>query len=147
MAVFRRAIYGAASIYFARPRRRRKSLAEIPPSFFTLALDRSMIFRNLRLVLSATVSSSALRMGTTAANGFPRLITMIGSFLAFSAYSDSGPDAFLNSTFVIANRVTKDERRNRYNLVAFARSQNRASRVVFETPAVCPDKTHADGGA
>jgi hypothetical protein len=27
---------------------------------------------------------------------------MIGSFLAFSAYFDSGPEAFLNSTFVIA---------------------------------------------
>ena len=61
-----------------------------------------MIFRNLRLVLSATVSSSAFRIGTTAANGFPRLITMIGSFLALSAYSDSGLEAFLNRTFVIA---------------------------------------------
>ena len=59
------------TIYFARPRRRRKSLAEIPPSFFTLALDRSMIFRNLRLVLSATVSSSALRMGQPLRTAFP----------------------------------------------------------------------------
>ncbi len=58
-----------------------------------------MIFRNLRLVLSATVSSSALRMGTTAANGFPCLTTMIGSFLAFSAYFDSGPEAFFELDF------------------------------------------------
>ena len=82
--------------YFVRPRRRRSSPAEMEPSFFARARERSMILRNLRLVLSATVSSSALRMGMTAANGFPRLMTMIGSFLAFSAYSDSGPDAFLN---------------------------------------------------
>jgi hypothetical protein len=26
---------------------------------------------------------------------------MMGSFLAFSAYAERGPDAFLNSTFVI----------------------------------------------
>jgi hypothetical protein len=71
------------------------------PDFFTRALERSMILRNLRFVLSATVSSSAFQIGTTAANGFPPFNPMIASFLAFSAYSDSGPEAFLNSTFVI----------------------------------------------
>ena len=60
-----------------------------------------MIVMNLRLVLSATASSSALRVGTTAPKGFPRLTTMMGDFLAFWAYSDSGREAFLNSTLVI----------------------------------------------
>ena len=60
-----------------------------------------MIVMNLRLVLSATVFSSAFRMGTTAAKGFPRLTTMMGAFLAFCAYSDYGREAFLNSTLVI----------------------------------------------
>ena len=87
--------------YFVRPRRRRNAPAEIVPAFLARALDRVMILRNLRLVLKATVSSSALRIGMTAAKGLPRLTTMMGSFRAFSAYSDSGPDAFLNSTFVI----------------------------------------------
>jgi len=97
-----RASESSKMIYFAKPRRRRSSLPEIPPSFFNRALDRSIIFKNFRFVLSATVSSSAFRIGMTAANGFPRLTTMIGSFLAFSAYAERGPDAFLNSTFVIA---------------------------------------------
>ena len=60
---------------------------------FLQALDRFIILRNLRLVLKATVSSSALRMGMTAAKGLPRLTTMMGSFRRFSAYSDSG-DSF-----------------------------------------------------
>ena len=60
-------------IYFACPRRRRSSVVEMVPSFFARDLDRSMILRNLRLVLSARVSSSALWIGITAANGFPPL--------------------------------------------------------------------------
>ena len=59
--------------YFPKPRRRRSSLAEMAPSFFTRFLDRSMILRNLRLVLSARISSSVFRSGITAANGFPAL--------------------------------------------------------------------------
>jgi hypothetical protein len=77
-------------------------LAEMAPSLFTRALDLSMILRNLRLVLRARVSSSALRRGITAAKGFPLLYTTTGAFLAFVAYSERGRDAFLNSTFVIA---------------------------------------------
>jgi len=69
--------------YFARPRRRRSSPAEMEPSYFVRARERSMILRNLRLVLSATVSSSALRMRMTAANGLSRLMTRIGSLSRF----------------------------------------------------------------
>ena len=69
-------------IYFVRPRRRRSSLAEMVPSFVTRARERSIIFKNLRLVLSATVSSSAFRIGTTAARGLPSLMTITGSFMA-----------------------------------------------------------------
>jgi len=82
--------------------RRRSSLAEIPPSFLTRDRDRSMIAKNLRFVLSDTVSSSALEIGTTAANGLPRLTTITGFFLACWAYFDKGPDAFFNSILVIA---------------------------------------------
>lgn len=90
-----------AKSYFSRPRRRRSFPAEIAPSLFIRTLDLSMILRNLRLVLRARVSSSALRRVTTATKGFPLLYTTTGAFLAFVAYYESGPD-FLNSTFVIA---------------------------------------------
>ena len=92
---------GINNSYFARPRRRRSSPAGTAPSLLIRALDLAMILRNLPLVLRARVSSSALRIGITAANGFPRLKTMIGFFLAFVAYSRKGRDAFLKSTFVI----------------------------------------------
>lgn len=90
-----------AKSYFSRPRRRRSFPAEIAPSLFIRTLDLSMILRNLRLVLRARVSSSALRRVTTATKGFPLLYTTTGAFLAFVAYYESGPD-LLNSTFVIA---------------------------------------------
>ena len=86
-----------AKSYFSRPRRRRSFPAEIAPSLFIRTLDLSMILRNLRLVLRARVSSSALRRVTTATKGFPLLYTTTGAFLAFVAYYESGPD-FLNST-------------------------------------------------
>jgi hypothetical protein len=91
-----------AKSYFSRPRRRRSFPAEMAPSLFTRTLDLSMILRNLRLVLRARVSSSALRRVTTDAKGFPLLYTTTGAFLAFVAYYERGRDAFLNSTFVIA---------------------------------------------
>src|SRR5262245_10783991 len=69
--------------YFFRPSRRRSSLDEIAPSFFVRDRERSMIARNLRFVLRDTVTSSAFRIGTTAAKGFPRFTTITGSFLAF----------------------------------------------------------------
>jgi hypothetical protein len=71
------------SDYFFSPNRRRSSLEEIAPSFFVRDRERSMIARNLRFVLRDTVSSSAFRIGTTAAKGFPPFTTIIGSFLAF----------------------------------------------------------------
>src|SRR5262245_8003469 len=69
--------------YFFSPSRRRSSLKEIAPSFFVWDRERSMIARNLRFVLRDTVSSSAFRIGTTAAKGFPRFTIITGSFLAF----------------------------------------------------------------
>ena len=54
-----------------------------------------MIARNLRFVLRDTVSSSAFRIGTTAAKGLPFFTTMTGSFLAFWAYFDNGSDVSL----------------------------------------------------
>src|SRR5215510_10329775 len=69
--------------YFFRPSRRRSSLDEIAPSFFVRDRERPMIARNLRFVLRDTVSSSAFRIGTTAAKGFPFFTTITGSFLAF----------------------------------------------------------------
>src|SRR5262245_42154575 len=69
--------------YFFRPSRRRSSLDEIAPSFFVRDRERSMIARNLRFVLRDTVSSSAFRIGTTAAKGLPFFTTITGSFLAF----------------------------------------------------------------
>ena len=60
-----------------------------------------MIARNLRFVLRDTVSSSAFRIGTTAAKGFPLFTTITGCFLAFWVYFDKGSDAFFNSILVI----------------------------------------------
>src|SRR5688500_9249967 len=60
-------------LYFAKPRRRRNSLAETAPSFLTRAREASIILRNRRSVLNARVSSSAFRIEITAANGFPAL--------------------------------------------------------------------------
>ena len=89
------------SDYFFSPSRWRSSLEEIAPSFFVRDRERSMIAKNLRFVLRDTVSSSAFRIGTTAAKGFPLFTTITGSFLAFWAYFDKGSDAFFNSIFVI----------------------------------------------
>jgi hypothetical protein len=72
-------------------------LEEIAPSFFVRDRERSMIARNFRFVLRETVSSSAFRLGTTAAKGFPFFTTITGSLLAFWAYFDNGADAFFNS--------------------------------------------------
>ena len=88
------------SDYFFRPSRRRSSLDEIAPSFLVRDRERSMIARNLRFVLRDTVSSSAFRIGTTAAKGLPFFTTITGSFLAFWAYFDNGSDAFFNSILV-----------------------------------------------
>lgn len=93
---------GETLVYPFNPRRRRSWAEEMPPSFFSLDRDRSMIARNLRFVLSDTVSPSVFRIGTTAATGFPALVTMIGPFLALSAYSERGAEACLSSTFFIA---------------------------------------------
>ena len=60
-----------------------------------------MIARNLRFVLRHTVSSSAFRIGTTAAKGFPFFTTITGSFLAFWAYFHNGSEAFFSSILVI----------------------------------------------
>jgi len=87
--------------YLFSPSRRRSCLEEIAPFFFVRDRERSMIARNLRFVLSDTVSSSAFRIGTTAAKGFPFFTTITGSFLAFWAYFDNGSDAFFNSILVI----------------------------------------------
>src|SRR5262249_302604 len=78
--------------HFSR-RRRRISEDEMPPSFLWRDLDRSMMARNLSLVLRETVSVPRLGTGTTAAIGFPFFMTTIGSFFAFCAYSDSGAEA------------------------------------------------------
>ncbi len=47
----------------------------------------------------------------------------------------------------IACHLVRVQRRNRYNLVEIGRSRNRGHPVVFEGPAIGPDKTHGDGGA
>src|SRR5262245_26871495 len=52
------------------------------PPYLYRDLDRSMMDRNLSLVLRETVSASALRTGTTAAIGFPFFMTTIVSFFA-----------------------------------------------------------------
>ena len=83
------------------PRRWRRSLEEIPPSFLYRDRERSIIAKNFLFVLRETVSTSALRRGTTAATGFPFLTTTIGFFFASRAYWDNGPDAFAISTFFI----------------------------------------------
>jgi len=59
--------------YFSNPRRRRNSAAEMVPSLLARCLDFSMILKNFRLVPSASVSSSVLRIGMTAAKGRPAL--------------------------------------------------------------------------
>ena len=84
--------------------RRRSSAEDMPPSFFSLDRDRSMIAKNFRFVLRDAVSPSVLLIGTTAATGLPALVTMIGPFLALSAYSERGAEACLSSTFFIALR-------------------------------------------
>ena len=88
-------------VLFFNPSRRRSSLEEIAPAFFVRDRERSMIVRNLRFVLRDTVSSSAFRIVTTAAKGFPLFTTITGSFLAFWASFDNGSDAFFSSILVI----------------------------------------------
>jgi hypothetical protein len=60
----------SAKSYFFRPRPRQSFSRNCAFSFYASS-DLSMILRNLRLVLRARVSSSALRRGITAAKGFP----------------------------------------------------------------------------
>jgi hypothetical protein len=86
--------------YFFIPSRRRSSLEEVAPSLFVRDRERLVIARNLRFVLRDNVSSSAFRIGTTAAKGFPFFTTITGSFLAFWAYFDNGSDAFFNVVVV-----------------------------------------------
>jgi hypothetical protein len=77
---------------------------------------------------------------------FPRLKTITGSFLAFVAYSDSGLDAFLNWTFIIAKGSSQVEQRSRCNL-AIERSRTREGRVVSEALPIFWDIARADEAA
>jgi hypothetical protein len=70
---------------FCFPSRRRISSVEIPPSTFCFARDRSIRARNFGLLLSETVSMSALLILTSAATGFPSRVIITGSFFTFIA--------------------------------------------------------------
>ena len=113
-------------------KRRQISLAEMPPSFLIRERERLMMARNFRLVLRDTVSSSALRIGTTAAKGLPPLTTMIGVFRAFC-------------TFPLSS--VKCLPKNRHSLAADVHWQTPANRAVVEVWRTAVTKACDGGGA